>query len=197
MCIRDRSLSFDLPHDGDGGPPDADVLYGPLPGEDQTVPRAELYAVLLLLRNRPLPYTIHSDSAYVVQNFHKLMTGLMEFPETHWDLWSEVLALARAGGPGGLKIVKVKGHATTAERQRGVISDEDFIGNDRADKYARLAAQSVEVPYEFVQELHELDRNAVRIFRRVAAVVRFFASTPVDVDRVCVPPPRATRAFNG
>eukprot|EP00959_Pyramimonas_sp_CCMP1952_P236566 4943863-Pyramimonas_sp.AAC.1 len=63
------------------------IAYGPLPGHQQSVPRAELYAVIQVLRHRLLPIHIRTDCLGTVD-------GLMGGPEwcthprrQHCDLW--------------------------------------------------------------------------------------------------------------
>eukprot|EP00973_Karenia_brevis_P063653 8849122-Karenia_brevis.AAC.1 len=129
-------------------------IGGPLPGEEQTNQRAELYAVLHVLRTEKRRVEIRSDSQYVLDGCLRL---LPKWRQQGWrtargralanaDLWKEVYALLQSRGNGYTKLVKVKGHATHHDVENGVSTIFDKIGNDSADVLAVAGAAAHGLP---------------------------------------------------
>lgn len=88
------------------------AIYGPIPGPDQSVPRAELYAIARALRIAILPSSIFTDHYNIVLGFQegKAVTTASAFPTA--DLWRLIWHhLADLGGlQPGLFIDWTPGH---------------------------------------------------------------------------------------
>ena len=75
---------------GEGG-----HLRGPLPGEQQSVYRAELFAVCRALETSPSGVTVVSDCLGVVQQADSFIKGARLAPRRHHaDLWRRVQTAA-------------------------------------------------------------------------------------------------------
>ena len=69
------------------------ACFGGLPGEDQTVPRAELMAVIQTMKlTGERPVKLYSDNKYVVDGF-KGSRHLQTADGDNQDLWAELGAI--------------------------------------------------------------------------------------------------------
>ena len=89
------------------------AISAPLPGK-QTVPRAELYACIILYESVKGPYTVYSDNQYVVQGHE---AGPLKYDHTaqNHDMWTrywDAYHQATATGP----ILCVNARATSKRR---------------------------------------------------------------------------------
>ena len=117
--------------------------YGTLEGEEQTVPRAELRAVLSILSRVPrgAPITIKVDASYLL--------GFSGDPDAkcrsdNGDLWLECWKLI-LGQQIQLNVVKIaRSHATDDMVLARTITEEDRVGNHWADKYAKWGAELIQ-----------------------------------------------------
>jgi len=121
--------------------------WGPVPGPLQTVPLAELWAVLHVARNLSLTAAaeIFSDSKVTVEQFGKGPQAAC-FAAAR-PLWKEFWALQRARSlaGGSLTLTWVKAHATAELLQQGLASVEHVFGNAAADGAAGFAASHLQV----------------------------------------------------
>ena len=111
---------------------------------------AELKALIVTFERGLSPIRIYSDSAYVVDgvakgprygHHHRRVHG------RHWKrLWTAVSAWGEAG-PDTWQVIKVKGHATSADVDKGLATEFLRKGNAMADAAAKRGAlchQSIE-----------------------------------------------------
>ena len=127
----------------------------PLEGDDHTNNRAELSAVLHVLKNEPRPVHIKTDSAYalrgcLVHRFAWFADGWQKV--LHADLWKQLHDILQMRGD-SVTVSKVKGHATFEDVQKGVVTSRDKHGNDGADSLANSAAESISLPPHMVHEI--------------------------------------------
>ena len=73
--------------------------------------------------------------------------------------------------PGLFQVVKVKGHASTTDVDKGLVSVPDKIGNDGAHALALAAAQARRFPFSDRSALQEHDALAFEVHRCMTAVV--------------------------
>jgi len=172
---------------------------GTVPGEDQTVPRAELLAILEALIEVPpsLPVTLFSDHLNWVRAFgvgkeefrRKLHTSKQP---AHADLWLDLWHLVRARlGP------TVLGHVISHPEVGDVAAaDHDlgaFVVNAAADAVAGLAAKDAELPSDAVIIAHEILTLAALVVDRISRVATMLFQSKPDPDRVLVPARAAPR----
>jgi len=146
-------------------------IGGGVPGE-QTINRAELFAVVMLARRLPratrLPVAV--DSSFVLrpgsEDEQSVRGGTV-----HLDLWGEL----RRRQP-EFVFHKVKSHLdwTAAEAQGYPLWS--WLGNQVADAVAGAIGQRLQLPPQVVLEVEALDRRAERILRRLTAVVQATAA---------------------
>ena len=132
-----------------------------LEGQYQTNNRAELAAVLQVLRTELRKVHIKTDSAYVLRGCQRLRfvwAALGWLGILNTDLWQQVHALMLARGD-DVAISKVKGHATAQDVAAGRVTQRDKQGNDSADKLATNGAKSNSMPPEHVRDV--LHRRSV------------------------------------
>ena len=88
--------------------------YGPLPGAVQNVPRAELYAILLVAQNAwsSSVYVVHSDSATNVQLYQNGEAACLASENS--DLWEELWKNVHLKAL-NFQLLWVKAHCDTAE----------------------------------------------------------------------------------
>jgi len=93
-------------------------VAGPLPGEHQSVPRAELYAIVALLESSsgPKRLQIWSDHANHVRKMTEYLgDGSVALPRSHQDLWVRARGAMdkRRRGGAEVRIGWVNSHATS------------------------------------------------------------------------------------
>ena len=121
-------------------------LSFPILGPVQTAFRAELAALAAVLCSADRPLRVHSDCQDVVDHFnHFAHEGFLDCPGT--DIWLLLLPIIRSRPPGFFQVVKVKGHASTTDVDKGLVSVPDKIGNDGAHALALAAAQARRFPF--------------------------------------------------
>ena len=123
-----------------------------LDGRDQTNNRAELLAVVMVLRRDQRDLEIRTDSEWVLNGFQSWTSWKdAGWSGEHPDLWSELSALLSSRAVSSAAMVKVVGHASQTQVNRGHVLAEDKLGNDEADALATLAADSHAAPSALVQ----------------------------------------------
>ena len=111
----------------------------PLPGPEQTNQRAELHACIAALEAEPRAIELRSDSKYVVDGVMRhARWRLAGWRGDNADLWAIMSAILSERGT-DVRVVKVKGHATDVDVQRGRVDPIDKFGNDAADELAVAA----------------------------------------------------------
>ena len=110
-------------------------LYGPCECHFPTALRAELHAVLVMLRHALPPLTIHVDCKTVVDGWRKGRSWCVSASRPDADLWAQIWRIKEDIGP-GVEVVKCKGHATESDVLNGVCTRFEKDSNDHADHYA-------------------------------------------------------------
>ena len=122
-----------------------------LSGREQTNQRAELLAVVHVLRSEQRAVEIRTDSEYVHNGARSWQRwAAAGWQGDHKDLWSELAALMAQRPEGSATFVKVVGHAKDSDVQSGAVQQCDKDGNDAADKLATWAAAQHEAPADLV-----------------------------------------------
>ena len=118
--------------------------HGPLPGFTQTVPRSELFAVLVVIQKVAVRsiIVIVSDSAVTVDGFRSGRACCMSSP--HSDLWEQVFDLIEQRHL-GVTLLWVKSHWQLSMQDQYPIHPVDLIGNSAADSLANHAALQCQV----------------------------------------------------
>ena len=148
------SLSQVLDSHGGLAPVLHSYLWGPLPGEAQTINRGELYAIIqVLTRICPVPgyvTTVVTDSQYCVRGWKAGQQAQMgAFND---DLWQRFFdQVERLGGE--VQLVKVKSHLTLEHAVSGMILLQDLTGNTMADLLAKKAAAEAGVNEKTVESV--------------------------------------------
>ena len=143
---------------------------GSLASYKQSVPRAELYTILQVAKNRPAGSRcrVGVDCQYLIDGVRgsrfACATG------NNGDLWDESFNVLDSKNI-SLELFKVKGHADCDEVLAGNIPIIDFIGNEAADAFAKRGAELWEIPHDLKREIHNIRGRAWRVGLRIAAVV--------------------------
>jgi hypothetical protein len=119
-------------------------IYGTCPDFFPTSLRAELWALLQVLRRACPPITIWVDNAGVVDGFGRGQQWCTAACRPAADLWSLIWWKVGDLGGSGISVVKVKAHATEADVQAGHITALQKAGNDHADHFAKRGAALAE-----------------------------------------------------
>ena len=120
-------------------------LYCPLPGVEQSVPRAELYGILIVVKHAvpSAVLDIRSDSKVNVDMFTTGRENTLH--STSADLWQELWSLIDHKSL-SVSLTWIKGHCTTPEQAtKHGLSLLDVYGNATADRLADRAATLYEV----------------------------------------------------
>ena len=151
--------------------PCPDILaaaWGPLPGR-QTVPRAELYALCVLLALRPAEaLTVHIDCFPVYQGWKAGQEACMKGSAMD-DLWWLFWGLLRPR-PGALLLLWCPSHTTPASVAQGLLSKEAFLANAAADCLASRAAAAAQLSPDLVQRVREVDALVLAVQDRLVAI---------------------------
>ena len=123
--------------------------YGPLPLEqrDHVILAAELWAVIMLLRNAVAPLRIHTDCQNVIDGIERGPAWATRPGRRHGPLWHIIWQLVgEHGGISGetISFQKVKAHATKNERE--VMGNRTFVGNGHADRLAKKGVEQNDFP---------------------------------------------------
>ena len=118
-------------------------LYGPCPDDFPTALRAELRAVLVLLKHAIPPLVVHVDCQTVVDGWDRGQEWCDSSCRPDADLWRELWRLVDDVGP-GVTLVKCKGHATDSDVAAGKATLFEKVANDNADHFARAGATIAE-----------------------------------------------------
>ena len=126
------------------------VLKGICGEPHASINRAELRAVLEVMRLSVGDVTIKSDSAFVVRGFK------VEGKEACTASWHEAADLWREGWEifeelgGRVSVEKVRAHTTWGDVMEGEVTHMDFVGNREADRAAKeaLKVAKLEAPAE-------------------------------------------------
>ena len=158
-------------------------VYGALGGAAQTVPRAEITAAVNLLKVlQNVPGDIHmvSDCKLVVDGLALRSNLLKNNPggtqqksrvkgEGNQDLWKELMEIAAERMQEGHNIIitKVKAHAEAYHILAGMITWEDFVGNEFADAFAKVGAAMNQLEQFEVDKVKSVDKEAWAIQSRI------------------------------
>jgi len=164
------TIQTDRPHDLCMDP--SRVAYGSLAGGKQTVPRAELTAViktLELCKDGASDVTIHTDCRYVFKEASQRRSEAGR--SKNKDLWKTFDDLRRSYEDQGrnITILKVKAHTDYVQLLIKDIQWEDMKGNMIADAYARQGAMLEEVDQQMVKAVKGIDDMAWLIQERIIA----------------------------
>ena len=119
-------------------------IYGTCPDHFPTSLRAELWALLQVLRHSCPPVTIWIDNAGVVAGFGKGGQWCVAACRPAADLWALIWDKVDDLGGSGISVAKVKAHATEADIQAGRSTPLQMAGNDHADHFAKRGAALAE-----------------------------------------------------
>lgn len=146
------------------------VKFGTLEGDqhEQTVPRAEMRAVIEAARDVVGPLHLHSDCLTFVR-------GHMQGPDrahelANDDLWDEWWAILQ-GRTHPLTLTKVQAHATAMHIMKGTSTKTHMFGNALADLVAGLGAEQNQHSTSFVREARLLGSQADLVMDRIVAAL--------------------------
>ena len=153
-------------------------LYGPCPDPFPTSLRAELRAVIEILRLALPPLVIWVDNKCVVDGWARGKAWCCASTRPAADLWREFWRLLEDVGPEGVRIEKCKGHATEGDVQAGRSTPFLRAGNANADHFAGYGVDVAEhqVPSEDVVTAY---KEARRWYQWLATLV---AHWPADTQ---------------
>ena len=146
------------------------AAHYPLPGEVQTVARGELLALVVLLRfAAPL-----AEIDFVTDNkgvFDKYNAGpKLAKLSSNCDLYHELFQLVFRKG----LLVTVRwmpSHLKPEDPRPLGVSEVDVIGNDWADKYAKVAAETVQVSAQVAKDCIYYYKLVKRIQKRMVCII--------------------------
>ena len=133
----------------------------PLPGPKQTVPRAEISALIEVLIHTEGDILICSDCKHVVDIFNRGASYLTTTLENN-DLWTR-LKLALDNRSGSVSVEWCPSHEEEAAVQRGLISTWHVVANYVADKLAEKAAASANMSDHFADSIACWERRAQQV----------------------------------
>ena len=168
-------------------------LFAPLPGDTQTVTRAELYAILLVARHACMSATIEVATDSKV-NADLFLVGRSQCLNTsNADLWNELFGIVQRNNI-ALNVRWVKGHVTSVEiAQHYSASWQDILGNHTADILAGRAAEFYEcVPQDVSDVLWYYSIVRKVQSRAIAVLSAIVPHRPTATKRERVPRPLST-----
>ena len=156
------------------------LSFGSIPG-GQTVPRAELYALVELAESTEGFVEILVDSSYVVEGYAK---GPGHHQSANQDLWDN-LWRSLEGRREGVLVTKVAAHFAKLDSQPPLHTIANSLADVAASRGAKLAA----LPPEEVKAVKEADSLAWAIQSRIVCisldvVTNFSQSRPRAKQRV-------------
>eukprot|EP00435_Cladocopium_sp_Y103_P045090 s956_g12.t2 len=159
------------------------LAWGPLPGLQQSVPRAEAYAILsALCWIEHFTGSVHFwiDNQGVVDHLRDIQRGVFDPTQVdHEDIWTDIQDMMRRSGA-DIKVHKVASH-DSEENCESPLEDFARIWNDYADRQAFVANQSR--PYYF-QVLWQRYQEYRRLWKHRAAQMTCYQKAIADRDCV-------------
>ena len=110
-------------------------LYGPCDCAFPTALRAELRAVIVMLKHALPPLVLHVDCKTVVDGWAKGRAWCVASCRPDADMWMELWDLLDDIGP-GISVRKCKGHASDLDVANGICTAFEKRSNEHADHYA-------------------------------------------------------------
>lgn len=166
---------------------------GSVAGE-QTVPRAELQAILHLLEFTTGEVTVHTDCLSVLNGVIKLQQGICEpKPDTtNGQMWRKAQLLLQTR-KGSFRFEKIKAHLTREEALKEGFTKEAWIVDAEADSKANEAASETAYDQASIDRVKDTDRKANRVLGRLLKVHRHILENYEAPEREPRPKPKATR----
>ena len=160
---------------------------GTLPGAQQTVFRAELFAVVIALEGTQGAIRIASDCQGVVEKAKRLIVdGSVVHPRQHHaDLWTRAL---RAAADRTVDIDWVPAHLGEEAVQQGRVTRDDWAGNAKADGHADAAMSLHPNPGVREERLNLIDITVLGVLELGVAVYKH-----IKVERDRQEAPRVPR----
>ena len=159
--------------------------YGPLEGSSQSVPRAEMVAVIQVVRATTGDISIYTDHANIVSGMAKGHVRCAFLSNS--DLWEDIWAAVRTHA-GSVSVFKVPAHADVDAVLTSDVPREAIVGNYVADAVADRGAKMAELPDNVVQDYMAVQRTAELVLHRVVAVTVAAASVHKNPLRNIRPP---------
>ena len=148
------------------------TMSGPLPGEQQAVARAELFAVVALLEHSSAAATVWTDCQSIWRRWSKgpqraaksRMPGVWR---RFWDLLADRELDEHAGDR---RLEWCPSHRTLEEVHQGVLSHEAWAANNAADEAANAAADRHRLPDHVVKAVEAMDAKIEMVQDRLMAI---------------------------
>ena len=149
--------------------------WGALPGEIQTVGRAEIFAVVRLLETTSGQVVIWTDYQALVLGFQRgrrYTLGCSKMADLWARFWEALQE--RPGGESCVKIRKIKAHQSlmAVREAKASCNLSQWLGNRRADNLAKQGADELELPDEVVDRVTLHTRMASLFLRRMLVVMQ-------------------------
>lgn len=152
----------------------------------QTVPRAEISAVLHFWRHTKGKAVVHIDCLSVLKTLHKMQQNGWEpnITTPNGRLWGDVCEAARArGGSRELVFWKVKAHFNEEEARQAGYTMEAWAANKEADRLADGAAEAASYDKATIERIKEADQKAEIVLDRLLLVHNFTLEQYKSPDR--------------
>ena len=114
--------------------------WGPDMGIVQCIDAAEVFVGVMALRLGAPPILLDSDSSFFVDGWGRGKSWCTAVGRSHADVWRQFWRVAEDFGVEAITVVKVKGHATQAMFEGGLVNDVGRWGNAQADDAAKRGA---------------------------------------------------------
>jgi hypothetical protein len=142
------------------------IAFGGVPDQQQSVPRAELYAILKLAVMTQGSLTAVVDADYVCKGFH---AGRHGQHESHHDLWRQLWQRLETR-EGSFQVCKVRSHLQAEHIVTGSICGWQFYLNAIADSLADRAAVLAQLPPSIVRDVTDADLLLSKVQKRLVAL---------------------------
>ena len=142
--------------------------YGGLPGKAQTVPRAALYAAVVVMEaTGATPVWLLSDCSYFTKGAadESSCEG-----SDNYDLWERYWR-AHVQKNSNVRVSKVKAHGNVDDIREGRIDFENYAGNMYADRFAVKGAEMVQLPYAITSAVQAMDEMGYKVRERLVAMI--------------------------
>lgn len=151
-------------------------------GQDgpQTVPAAELQALLQLLLSTSGDLVVWVDANYVVRGYARGPGG---WHNEHEELWSQ-LWTARRARQGRVEVRKVKAHEGTDMLENGEVDFTAYVLNEVADALAKRGASRAALPPDVAKDFQALENKVAKVQDRLFVLAQeWLQSLPKKVAK--------------
>ena len=150
------------------------TMSGPLPGSQQAVAKAELFAIVAMLEHTAAAAAVWTDCLSIWRRWSRgpQRAAKSRMPGLWHRFWSLLEDRQLEEDGGGLQLTWCPSHCSIDDVHRGVLPHEAWAANQAADAAAEAAARRHRLPDHVAQAVSDMDAKVALVQDRLMAIHR-------------------------